>query len=301
MQSAANTVSVEGDILYLDKQKFINLANKTLSPSEDNEQDLKDLLKLVRVIFESNKVEAKPERTPQRTDSASRARGAILQRYASIIGQEIAVQDGKSDSDKTWKILDAHPEIPLKTKAILALVAFGTMYGKARLAALSRNSNQLAMSIALLKQQPDVQADELKKWFEALSRVIKLTLDIADRLMDLKETQRLSLNDMMLLSTTVYRIVNIVVICWSQVMTILVKHIRNDIYSFLCLLESWERELSNKRREIERKSSAKDMVPQEVSPEQPHQLIKPTSSTSCWMKLCHLLTLTSGKSNNNLS
>ncbi|KAK4398027.1 hypothetical protein Sango_1278200 [Sesamum angolense] len=228
MQSAANTVGVESDILYLDKQKFINLANKTLSLSDDDEPDLKDLLKLVRVVFESNKAEGKLERTAQRTDSASRVRGAILQRYASIIGQEIAIQDGKSDSDKTWKILDAHPEIPLKTKAVLALVAFATMYGKARLATLSRNSNQLARSIAQLKQQPDVQGDELKKWFEALSRVIKLTLDIADRLMDLKETQRLSLNDMMLLSTTVYRIVNIVVICWSQVMTILVKHIRYD-------------------------------------------------------------------------
>ncbi|XP_011100285.1 uncharacterized protein LOC105178497 isoform X2 [Sesamum indicum] len=298
MQPAANAVGVEDDILYLDKQKFISLANKTLSLSDNDEADLKDLLKLVSVIFEPNKEEAKLERTTQRTDSASRARGAILQRYASIIGQEIAIQDGKSDSDKTLKILDAHPEIPLKTKAILALVAFGTMYGKARLAALSRSTNQLARSIAQLKQQPDVQGDDLKKWFEALSRVIKLTLDIAGRLMDLKETQSLSVNDRLLLSTTVYRIVNIVVICWSQVMTILVKHIRNDMYSFLCLLESWERELSNKRHEIERKSSRKDLLTQEVLPEQSSQLIKPSSSTSCWMKLCQLLTLTSVKSNN---
>ncbi|KAK6134858.1 hypothetical protein DH2020_031399 [Rehmannia glutinosa] len=311
--SAANTLGLEGDSLYLDKQKFINLASTALPLPSDVEPDLRDLLDLVHVIMNQNtlsisesKVEAKPKRTTQRTDSGTRIISGVMQSYVSSIAQQIAHQDGKTDSDKTWKILESHPEIPLKTKAILAVVAFATMYGKVRLVALVQNSNQLARSITLLKQQPDIQGEsDLTKWFDALNKVMKLTLDVSDRVMDMKETQ-LAVNNLenvirtqMLLSTAVYRIINVVVICWSQVVTILIKHSRKEIISYLWVLDVWEREMNNKRLEIEGKS-AKDLVPQLPTPDEqrPQALNLATRQTngSCWLKLCQLLNLQSVKS-----
>ncbi|KAI3457301.1 hypothetical protein Pfo_013964 [Paulownia fortunei] len=299
--SAANTLNLQyDDILYMQKHKFTDLASISLPLHDNDEPDLRNLLNLVRMIMNQTKLsifkskaEAMPKTTTQRTDSGGRVSGAML-RDASSIAQQIALQDGENPTDRTWKILNAKPNTPLKTKAILALVAFASMYGKARLVAIVRNSNKLAKSITLLKQQPATQGDQndLNIWFEALGRVIQLTLDVAERLMDLKEIQ-ISSNKrenmiwtQLLLSTAVYRIVYAVVNCWSQVVTTLIKPSRKEIISNCGALYSWEFDLINKSQEIEEKSA-------KHPDEQPQALPLPDRPTSCicWQKLCGFLTL----------
>ncbi|KAG8386992.1 hypothetical protein BUALT_Bualt03G0206200 [Buddleja alternifolia] len=271
----AQTLGLQGDSLYYDAQKFLKLS-RTPVLTYLKEPDLRNVLDLVKIIMNHatlsiSESEAGPttKGTAQKIDS--KPVSEIMQRYASSIGQQMAIQDATNESDDkiTWKILELHPEIQLKSKAILTLVAFATMYGKIRLVYLVRGSNKLANSITLLKQQEDIQAkNDSNKWFVALGKVMKATLDLADRIMDLKDIQPSSdyskdaMRTQILLSTSVYRIVYIVVICWSQAVTILNKHDRKNLPLYLGTLSDWERELNNKRVEIER-TSAKDVAPQE--------------------------------------
>lgn len=75
------------------------------------------------------------------------------------------------------------------TKLVLTLAAFALNYGEFWLLAQIYSSNQLAKSIAVLKQLPIIleNSGPLKPRFDALNNLIKVVMDVARCVVELKD------------------------------------------------------------------------------------------------------------------
>lgn len=112
-------------------------------------------------------------------------------------------------------------------KVVVALAAFSLNYGEFWLLSQSYTSNQLAKSVAILKQLPEIleRSGSLKSRIDALKNLIRVMLDIADCIIQFKElpTQYMG-SDATALTTatshipiTVYWTIRCAVACASQI------------------------------------------------------------------------------------
>ncbi|KAL3821000.1 hypothetical protein ACJIZ3_006905 [Penstemon smallii] len=305
---STNTMIIHGldsDTLYVNKQEFLNLTGKMISlHNDDDETDLRNLLQLVRVIMDQPSSVPQPKEADklQKTFSNSRLTG-FIRPYANSILKQIGNKESKEKEEMA--ILEQHTNIPLTTQGILALVAFATMYGRFRLLKqqVAHGSSQLAKSIALLKQQPDTLVlgggpnpnDEFNKWSESIDAIFKPTLDLADQILDMKSSQILqSEKNTLLHFTAILRILMTVVLCYSQVETVLIKHSRKEIPNHTWDIQIRINVLKEKRGAIERllsKDSAHQPSPIVEAPRSVPQ--RSASFYNCWMKFGHLINTTS--------
>lgn len=89
----------------------------------------------------------------------------------------------------TLSILSTLSSYPWDAKLVISLAAFSMSYGEFWLLAQSYTSNQLAKSVAVLKQLPDIleRSSMLKPQFEAIRNLIKVMLDITKCIVEFKE------------------------------------------------------------------------------------------------------------------
>lgn len=75
------------------------------------------------------------------------------------------------------------------TKVVLTLAAFAADYGEFWLVIQLYATNHLAKSVALLKQIPDIieHGNSLKSRFEALTKLVKVMLDVSKCIVEFKE------------------------------------------------------------------------------------------------------------------
>lgn len=127
----------------------------------------------------------------------------------------------------TMSILNMLSSYSWEAKLVITLAAFATNYGEFWLVAQNYTSNQLAKSVAILKQLPDIleHSSTLKPRFDAVKNLIKVMLDIARCIVEFKElpSQYISM-DVTALSTaiahipiTVYWTIRSVVACATQI------------------------------------------------------------------------------------
>ncbi|KAJ9135405.1 hypothetical protein P3X46_032591 [Hevea brasiliensis] len=213
----------------------------THSP-DGREFDAKPLLQLVEDIFNraapTIDALAVPGTHQARTADALDEKAyqghfiATLESLAFVIDRvasEIACKcSGSADAHATaMSILNMLSSYSWDAKLVITLAAFAMNYGEFWLVAQNYTSNQLAKSVAILKQLPEIfeHSSMLKPRFDAVKNLIKVMLDIAKCIVELKElpSQYISM-DVTALSTamayipiTVYWTIRSVVACASQI------------------------------------------------------------------------------------
>ncbi|XP_051150588.1 uncharacterized protein LOC127264998 isoform X2 [Andrographis paniculata] len=278
------------DQLYLNKEKFISFASNQLPLRREDEAILKKFLDLSKIIMDSQTTK---ERISKRSDFES---NPVIQGHASSIYRKmISLQDGKTNYDaKTWEILESSSEMPLKTKGILTLISFAVMFGKLRLVIVANERDELAKNIVILQKQPYKQDTSDANWLNYISKVTNLTLKLAYKVMDLKENELNNNREQynLVLSTAVYRIIRIMLICWAQVVQMLIKNNRKDVYTYLFELENWERTLGDKCQEIDTIIPVKEQ-PSDQTPKlnEESRLSLGPKDTRFWQKLCQIIYL----------
>ncbi|XP_021593778.1 protein SIEVE ELEMENT OCCLUSION B isoform X2 [Manihot esculenta] len=175
---------------------------------------------------------------------------AILESLAFVIDRvatEIAYKcTGGGDAHATtMSILNMLSNYSWDAKLVIALAAFSMNYGEFWLLAQSYTSNQLAKSVAILKQLPDIleHSSMLKPRFDAVKNLIKAMIDIAKCIVELKELppQYISL-DITAMSTamahipiTVYWTIRSIVACASQITGLIGLG-----HEYISTTEAWE-------------------------------------------------------------
>ncbi|OAY25625.1 protein SIEVE ELEMENT OCCLUSION B [Manihot esculenta] len=235
---------IKGDRLMFsssDDTAMTNQIQATHSP-DGREFDVKPLLQLVEDIF----TRAAPTIDALAVPATHQARTAdaldeknyhgnftvIIESLAPVIDRvasEIAYKcAGVVDAHATtMSILNMLSSYSWEAKLVITLAAFATNYGEFWLVAQNYTSNQLAKSVAILKQLPDIleHSSTLKPRFDAVKNLIKVMLDIARCIVEFKElpSQYISM-DVTALSTaiahipiTVYWTIRSVVACATQI------------------------------------------------------------------------------------
>lgn len=127
----------------------------------------------------------------------------------------------------TLSIFNMLASYPWEAKLVLTLAAFGLNYGEFWLLAQIYTSNQLAKSMAILKQVPVLLEHSalLKPRFEAINHLIRAMMDVTDCIIEFKELPPLYINqDVAALSTAmahiptaVYWTIRSIVACATQI------------------------------------------------------------------------------------
>ncbi|KDP46383.1 hypothetical protein JCGZ_10223 [Jatropha curcas] len=212
----------------------------THSP-DGREFEVKPLLHIVEDIFNraAPTIDALAIAAPQQTRSEAlddrtyqTSFIATLESLAFVIDRvatEIAYKcTGGADAHATtMSLLNMLSNYSWEAKLVIALAAFAMNYGEFWLVAQCYTSNQLAKSVAILKQLPDMleHSSMLKPRFDAIKNLIKVMVDIAKCIVEFKELppHYISL-DIPAMSTamahipiTVYWTMRSIVACASQI------------------------------------------------------------------------------------
>ena len=112
-------------------------------------------------------------------------------------------------------------------KLVLALAAFAIGYGEFWLTAQLHTINPLAKSVAHLKQLPDIleHTDALKPRFDAISNLIRASLDVTKCIIEFKELPEEYISpdspDLSValahIPTAVYWVIRSIIACTSQI------------------------------------------------------------------------------------
>ncbi|XP_051150589.1 uncharacterized protein LOC127264998 isoform X3 [Andrographis paniculata] len=242
------------DQLYLNKEKFISFASNQLPLRREDEAILKKFLDLSKIIMDS-----------QTTKLLLRENG-----------QE---RISKRSDFESNPVIQGHAS---------------SIYRKLRLVIVANERDELAKNIVILQKQPYKQDTSDANWLNYISKVTNLTLKLAYKVMDLKENELNNNREQynLVLSTAVYRIIRIMLICWAQVVQMLIKNNRKDVYTYLFELENWERTLGDKCQEIDTIIPVKEQ-PSDQTPKlnEESRLSLGPKDTRFWQKLCQIIYL----------
>ncbi|KAF8026098.1 hypothetical protein BT93_F2801 [Corymbia citriodora subsp. variegata] len=204
MPPAMQRLTKGGDrstITMYDDNVMMKQVKETHAP-DGREVDVKPLLHLVtdilnRSTFNVDTVatEGLPAHTENMEDRTYRASyNDILDTFSYIIDRvsgelsEKALIGGEAHAT-TIAICNMLAPFSWDAKLVLALAAFAFNYGEFWLLAQNYTTNQLAKSMATLKQLPVImeQSGVLKSWFDALNSLIQAMLKVTRCVVDLKE------------------------------------------------------------------------------------------------------------------
>eukprot|EP00257_Ricinus_communis_P020329 XP_015579534.1 protein SIEVE ELEMENT OCCLUSION B [Ricinus communis] len=235
---------IKGDRLLFsssDENAMTKQIQATHSP-DGREFDVKPLLNIVEDIFERAAPtieslalpaaghQARPEVLDDKIYHSSSM--AMLESLSFIIEQiasEISYKcSGGGDAHATtMSILNMLSSYTWDAKLVIALAAFSMTYGEFWLVAQNCTSNQLAKSVAILKQLPDIleHSSMLKPRFDSVKSLIKVMLAIAKCIVEFQDLPpRYITMDVPALSTamahlpiSVYWTIRSIVACASQI------------------------------------------------------------------------------------
>lgn len=116
-------------------------------------------------------------------------------------------------------------------KVVLSLAAFAANYGEFWLVIQLYPTNPLAKSVALLKQMPDIieHGNSLESQFEALSKLIKVMLDVTKCVVEFKELPSAYISEdvpplssaLVHIPTATYWTIRAIVACASQIISLI--------------------------------------------------------------------------------
>ncbi|KAI4387726.1 hypothetical protein MLD38_000136 [Melastoma candidum] len=187
-------------VTFSDDNVMMKQVVATHSP-DGRDVDVRPLLSLVEDILRlaglgvDGVVMATPKQLENMDNKAQQvAFMATLESISFIIGQisyELSIKalSGGDAHTTTREIFSMLSNFPWDAKLVLVLAAFALNYGEFWLLAQIYTSNQLARSMAMLKQLPMVmeQSIHLKPRFESLNSLIRIMLDVAECIVDFKE------------------------------------------------------------------------------------------------------------------
>ncbi|KAM7266976.1 hypothetical protein ACFE04_009142 [Oxalis oulophora] len=138
---------------------------------------------------------------------------------------------GGSDAHSTTlSIFNMLSNYPWDAKLVLALAAFALNYGEFWLLAQIYSTNQLAKSMAILRQLPSIMehSGPLKSRFEGLNTLIKVMVDVTKCVVEFKELPPTYISPdiaafqtaLTHIPTAVYWIIRSIVACASQITTL---------------------------------------------------------------------------------
>lgn len=153
--------------------------------------------------------------------------------FGDILVDELCIQitykssAGGDAHATTSSILNMLASFPWEAKLVITLAAFGLSYGEFWLLAQIYSSNQLAKSVAILKQVPIIleHSASLKPRFDSLNNLIKAMMDVTKSIIELKGLPSMYISkDIAPLSTAlahipaaVYWTIRAVIACATQI------------------------------------------------------------------------------------
>ncbi|KAG6741658.1 hypothetical protein POTOM_054935 [Populus tomentosa] len=165
---------------------------------DGREVDVKPLLHLVEDILKRATLQTDTSLTTSQAhaeseDKTNHANFAVMLDSLSYtidrISCEIAYKGGADGHATTVELFNMLASYSWDAKLVLTLAAFALNYGEFWLLAQIYSSNQLAKSMAILKQLPNIleHSGPLKPRFDALNNLIKVMMDVTRCVVEFKD------------------------------------------------------------------------------------------------------------------